>query len=257
MKSSCVAALALGTLFFFITASKAGASEPCPAQLVRAGESAASDTFAYALHSTATTVASATIVADTDAGWYGWSVSDVDLARAAEGVPEERDGKTWVYKGNASSALGATFAKPVSVRHAWVTSASVDGKTIACAVPIFHARDSQDWHSPAAGAAPSKSVAAAVLPEPFSTLECAKPFADAVVTQAVSPDYPKFEILAPLVVKVSVTVDENGKNVASSIYQSSKILAFDAAALRSARLSTYAPAVSYCRNVTGTYLGSE
>ena len=106
--------------------------------------------FRYALGARSERVVeSASMIADTDRGWYAWNVADIPIG-----------------KNLRSDSLRVTFPQELTIRHAWVTAAALSTKT------------EFPWNA----------------------------------------------------------------------------TAFDAAGLRAARLSTYAPAISYCQPVLGEYL---
>jgi TonB family protein len=210
-------------------------------------------------------IANATFVADTDQGWYGWNVADIPIGTSKR-----------------SDVLSVTFPLPVTVRHAWVTNAALVGddgygwkdlKSYPCEVPVYANRgipeaagERPQSRKPSASPSPiaalpvaspgAKQSAAFPVAIPFDSIDCTRPFGEARVTTAQGPDYPRGYIGAEGSTQVAVQIDEQGHLIDSWVYKSFGIDSFDASALRAARLSTYAPAVSYCQNVLGTYIFS-
>jgi hypothetical protein len=221
--------------------------------------------FRYALGARSERVVeSASMIADTDRGWYAWNVADIPIG-----------------KNLRSDSLRVTFPQELTIRHAWVTAAALSTKTefpwkpdrsYPCEVPTYSNRGAAESEegreqSRRPGGSPSPAIAALPSPSPgaletvafpaampFDSIECAVPFRQARVTAAKSPEYPSGFDAGPLTVKVDIQLDEAGRILDAWIWQTSNAIAFDAAGLRAARLSTYAPAISYCQPVLGEYL---
>jgi len=174
-----------------------------------------------------------------------------------------------------------TFPQEVTIRHAWVTSAALSTQTAfpwnenqsyPCEVPPYSNRgvpasEEAREQSRRPNATPTPAVAPLPSPVPgalqtvafpaampFDSIDCAVPFSQARVTAAKSPEYPSGYDAGPLTVKVDIQLNEAGHILDAWIWQTSNVMAFDGAGLRAARLSTYAPAVSYCQRVLGEYL---
>lgn len=84
-----IAAAAAFAVVFFASAAKSNAmAELCPASLERLtanAPGASSPTFTYELQAPSVRkMEHAAIVADTDHGWFHWSVDDVTMAAATE-----------------------------------------------------------------------------------------------------------------------------------------------------------------------------
>lgn len=193
------------------------------------------------LASSPRTLDDATIIADTDGGWYTFDLSRVTLTAGKYGL-------------GYSPFTMAVFDKPVFVRHAWVTKAQ--GRD--CGLPTFGGA----FYSPRK-AQPSQGlrrIVARPIPAPYTT-DCAQPFAEATVVHPVHPDFPRG--LAPVmssgtgptyVSEIEVMVGDRDDLVDAWVYKRSVSPEVDANALRAARASTYRSAVSYCHKANGDYL---
>ena len=147
------------------------------------------------------------MVADTDRGWFTWSQSAVALTRATYTSTHATFRTRWVVAD--SPQMVVQFPEPVSVRHAWVTTAQTHGEAnfnwdsfgeVACDPPPFGApagakelgstnRD-QAAGDPTPAPAPPSAIAAPTSP-PFPIPTCDHPFVAATVTKVVQPDYPQ------------------------------------------------------------------
>jgi hypothetical protein len=195
------------------------------------------------------TIVSATMVADTDGGWYSWEVASLPLTGI---IPRIRSG-----------ALVADFPKAVFVRHAWIVHARTAGDAfgwqtlgeVSCGIPAFGGPAYLPQKPlPDGGLQHVKATPIAPL---FST-ECAHPFTQATVTHAVQPYFPRFApqslIGALYTAQVEVAVGQNDAMLDAWVYKSSGIPALDASALRAARASSFSSAISYCQKAEGYYL---
>jgi hypothetical protein len=192
------------------------------------------------------TILSATIVADTDGGWYTWDVKNVPLSTL----------KTW----SQSQSLVADFPNPVFVRHAWATKARASGDAfgwealgeVACGVP--------GYLSAALRAAKPRPViglphVSATAIAPLYSTDCPHPFAAAAVVHPVQPVYPMFVIKgASYSSQVEVAVGDHDNLLDAWVYKSSKNPAIDASALAASKASTYRSATSYCQKADADYL---
>ncbi|HTU82575.1 MAG TPA: TonB family protein [Candidatus Acidoferrales bacterium] len=77
---------------------------------------------------------------------------------------------------------------------------------------------------------------------------------DVKVVNAAAPDIPKADYHANVYATILVTVGPNGRVVNAKVARSSGFAAIDHAAIVAAEGSTYAPATSNCKPVTGQYL---
>ncbi len=228
----------------------------------------------YFLRALGPRVVEGTMVADTDRGWFTWSQSAVALTRATYTSTHATFRTRWVVAD--SPQMVVQFPEPVSVRHAWVTTAQTHGEAnfnwdsfgeVACDPPPFGApagakelgstnRD-QAAGDPTPAPAPPPAFAAPTSP-PFPIPTCDHPFVAATVTKVVQPDYPQsmkedaWNVTG--ISEVYVAIDPHGNLTDAWIFASSGYVEFDREAIRAARHSKYSPAVSYCRPVSGTYV---
>jgi len=94
--------------------------------------------------------------------------------------------------------------------------------------------------------------AAAPTPKPA----CADPFREATMTNGVAPEYPesaKEQGLGAVTVLVKITLSPGASVESASVLSSSGNMAIDQAAMIAARQSSYAPKLSNCQPVEGTY----
>ena len=246
-------------------------AEFCPAQVSDvspAGPEAA--TFGYRLTAYDDRSVNASIVADTDRGWFGWSVSGIALTGA-------RGNKQLPDTAALSQPLAVTFPQALSLRHVWVVRAKTQGETYYgwdakgwydCAVPAFNGASmasSNRKADEALGPVPTPSplpgqpvpVLAAPIAAPFPATTCPTPFKPALVTHAVQPEYPASlrELnVGYLKSEAEVAVGADGSIVDAWTYLRSGQDAIDKEVLRAAVSSTYSGAISYCQPVPGMYL---
>lgn len=172
------------------------------------------------------TIVHATMIADTDDGWYGWYVENVALPKTTVTI------KKWPLFGTAtfarSAPLTVTFPKGVLVHHAWVTQARAGAETtigwnalgdFACEVPDF----------PDGGPGFTPVVRRQAATTPATAPAAGGPPGAAVV---VSQPFP----------------------IGAWTCGSAGNFAFDLAAMRTARASQYSSAISYCQPVRGYYI---
>jgi hypothetical protein len=92
---------------------------------------------------------------------------------------------------------------------------------------------------------------------PLFSTECVHPFTQAAVTHAVQPYFPRFAqrlIGVSYTSEIEVAVGQSDAILDAWVYKSSGIPALDASALRAARASSFASAISYCQKAEGYYL---
>lgn len=100
------------------------------------------------------------------------------------------------------------------------------------------------------------STAAPIVATPTPRPACSAPDVPAktLVTQSpIVPDDASAGALAGTA-KVRVDLDDSGKVVGTSIYESTGSMELDRAAISAARNSRYAPEQRDCKNVAGSYL---
>ena len=240
-------------------------TELCPASMsMLKSDAGSARTFVYDLTAAAPrTLSGVTAIADTDRGWFGWRFGTVQLDAPTSGA-----------RYAISPNLFARFPVDVSIRHAWVTYAQIAGSDPnVCEVPAYRDRNLGDapslrrqstQASPApltltpietlpAVAVPSANAVAVAQPWP---IDCDVPFALAKVTNAVSPQYPPLarELRFVGSTAIGVLVGGDGTLLDSSVYRPSGNAQADYSALAAARVSSYLPAVSYCRRVPAYYI---
>jgi hypothetical protein len=182
----------------------------------------------------ARTIDGATMVADTDGGWYTWTANAIAIDYSARGQ-------------FFSKPAVATFNEPVIVRHAWVTEANGG----ACALPAFNAPSTMLDKALATRGWPE--VLAKAESPPYNT-DCARPFESATVVKVVQPEYPRNAYPGVYYAQILIVVGDRDNLVDASVYKPSVNPQIDANALAAARASKYRSATSYCRNVTADYL---
>jgi Gram-negative bacterial TonB protein C-terminal len=259
-------------------ASAMAATEFCPATLTdiaTKSSSGGATTYYYRLQALRERAVEGTIIADTDAGWFTWSPgAPVQLARTT--FTTVSSAVKYSFRMAESAELTVIFPQPVSVRHAWITTAQTHGDrffnwdaqgAVACEPPAYLApskyrntatttRTPQAGdETPAPAPAPAKAVASAA---PFRLGTCAQPFVNATVTHAVQPNFPELlrnqGFSRVTIAIIAIAVDPQGKLVDAWVWATSGYPAIDEAALKAAQQSSYSGATSYCRPVSGTYL---
>jgi hypothetical protein len=193
------------------------------------------------------TIASATIVADTDGGWYSWDVADIPLAVGTAKTRAE------------SALLAVDFPKVVFVRHAWLINAKTSGDTlfgwdalgkVACGLPTFPS--SANRAEKPRDSTGLRHVAATPI-APLFTSDCAHPFVSAQVTHPVRPDYPRGAPPMEYASQIEVLVGDHDNLISAWIYRSSGNHLIDANALAAALASSYKSGTSYCQKANGYY----
>jgi hypothetical protein len=277
--TSAVCGVALFSLLCVCARSEA-ATEFCPAKVgdlspIAAPMGTPARSYVYDLTALGARSVDASIVADTDRGWWSWNVAAVPLQKTSR-VTATFFGRNFSRIYAASQPLAVAFPSSVIVRHAWIVSAtdSADasravpaGQRFACDVPAFESASITDPRVDAAGRprpSPTPLPSPAAIPvlaspskPPFEAAECAKPFRVARAVAPMQPEYPESARdlgLGPTVAVAYVAVDERGTLTDTWIAASSGNQAEDLETLRAARLSSYAGGVSYCRPVKDLYL---
>lgn len=283
----CVIALA--------TARAQALTEICPAQLEVAAVSSAGQTkmgpatvFGFALTAAGPRSVSGILAFDTSAGWFTANVPSVALAekdRRYNGMLGRWSIPSWV-----SPVMYVQFPTRVTLNHSWLYSASAKNSgafgwekagTFICPPPpgpqaVFGNKtisraisrllgatrslqsptiDPRDVDALSAIPPPGASTFAARHSTPLETATCAKPFADAVTTMSVAPEYPAIlqSSGASRLIGIGIAIDAEGKLADSWIWAPSDLAAFDQAAPSSAQDQQYTGAVSYCRPVPALY----
>ncbi|MBV8345715.1 MAG: hypothetical protein JO190_12100 [Candidatus Eremiobacteraeota bacterium] len=193
------------------------------------------------------TIVSATVVADTDGGWYTWEVANVALTLRTTG-----DGE--------STRRVAVFEKPVFVRHAWILKARASGDTmygwdawgdVACGIPSF-GRASYPPQTPQDPEGFPHVIAKPIAP--LFGIDCPHPFQEATITHPRQPLFPRYVPRMSYTAEIEVAVGDADIPLRAWVYQSSGNRDIDANALAAARASSYQSATSYCQKADGYYL---
>lgn len=264
MRFAAVALFASLPIGYALTARARATVELCPATASVPMPSGAafgtpSRTFYYDLTAPTKRSFDVTLIADTTAGWFGWNAGSVTLTDQRRQYRSQ-----WVPSGfqilpyliAASPTLTVTFPEMVAIRHMWVVSAAA----AQCDVPGFDGPS--DMQAPPTGevAPPAQrdaaATASAVAP-PFAGSGCDQPFVPATVAKALAPDlsFGLYEgTIGRIATAVLVAVDSGGHVLDAWTLASSGNARFDLAAVRAARRSTYAGAISYCRPIRSTYV---
>jgi hypothetical protein len=249
------------------TATARAAVEFCPATAgvpfpIGAAFGTPAREFGYELNALTPRNVTATLIADTSAGWYRWDVDGVALTTVIRpfrprSIPRNFFPESFAVA--ASPTLAVTFPTAVTIHHLWITTAGGS----SCDVPAFdQPSDSLAPDTDQVSRTPSPryvTVAATASDPPFDIVACARPFAASTVTRPIPPELPlstreSLSYGGGLWAAVEVALDPAGHLVDAWIYASSADAAWNRSALRAARLSTYAGGVSYCRPANGTYL---
>ncbi|HTA39519.1 MAG TPA: hypothetical protein VK760_10595 [Candidatus Acidoferrales bacterium] len=241
--------------------------EQCPAHaspLEASGKTADATIFTYTVDALSQRTVDATLIADTDHGWFAWSVAGIPLV----GVTRMDQAGTWPVPYKAWSSRDLTVAIPggVVVKHAWVTNGRATGEatfnwdakgSIACDVPGFEAPPSPAPAPvpPAAVASvPADATLAKPTAAPFDIPTCDKPFVAAAPLSGPPLNAAALgglnNGLAAEATVIDVAVDGAG-NILNAWVKGSTHSAFDKLAMAGALQSKYTGAVSYCRPVEG------
>jgi hypothetical protein len=261
-------AFALGAIAAASTTSARAATgkvEFCPATAsvafpIGATFGTAARTFGYDLTAQTPRSVTATIIADTSAGWFSWTTGNVALSstkREAHLRAMPRVFQLMPYVIAASPTLSVTFPEALTLRHLWVSAANAT----ACEVPAFEGRSDTVPSDPADVARSPSALYPVALATPaqppFASTGCDQPFSADTVIKAEAPDYPvgvREMDVGPVGVAVEVALDRDGNIVGTWIYAGSGFAELDRASLQAAPKSTYRGSISYCRPVYSTYV---
>jgi hypothetical protein len=253
------------------------ASESCPATLFfwpqAAGHQTAAGLYSYEFTALTERSVDVTAIADTNAGWYEWSVRDVPIRPITVAV--RGHDFHYTYKTAESAALTVQFPANVVVQHAWVTNAKTTGETLfgwdtrgdyTCEVPDLtnKGRNPDADNAPGAERAPAQSVRAPAVATPssapFPASACKSPFSSGSVSAVMHPLFPDAlvgRVVDPTETVLYVAIDDVGRLIDAWVLAGSGYSTMDLAALSAARRTTYVPATSYCRHVGGVYVVQE
>lgn len=245
--------------------ASSGEIELCPASVsalhplgTSAGSKTAS-TFAFDFDALSAETIRGTIAVETVGGWFEITFGPVPITARAE-----RYGDAFTaFSGTNyfSDALYARFSMPVEIRRAFVLRATTDdtvfpwpnkGETTCDYMsdgPTHGGDDGWPKRSDLYALAPVSPLVATPSTA-FADLPCKVPFVPAKVSNAVNPEYPRvaMEQQESGTVLQMIELDEHGSVIGSWI-RTPPSFSFDSPSARAARLSTYSPAISFCRPV--------
>lgn len=275
----------VSTLLFFAcvafqTHRASALAEYCPARIegVRPADvpKAPAAVFSFNLAAEGVRSVSGTAMIDTDRGWYtvDFPLTPLTLHTIAYAGPTI----TYTQASFSSDELFVRFQQPVTVVSAFVSAARATGDPafgwdakglVACSAPAGleaprtaskGARDPlvarpQDSPSPRPYD-PARDATLHAVPSVAPGVEtCAHPFTQAVVTHAVSPQWPRgYAISQPVEVLMKVLVDADGTLADVSILQPSGFDVFDDSAKASAKASRYTAGTAFCEPAPGNYV---
>lgn len=227
--------------------------------------------YALSLSANSARTVSGHVALQTDNGWFEVPFDGVNLTSRTR----RYQGPSVVFTRTdfESPTLFATLPSAAIVRAAFVEDATVtnehalgwDTQSHACvgyAYDPSHPRKNGPIgivaldKDPAVTPPPPGTplLHASIASAPGST-NCSQPFADAKVSEAMKPDFPLgYHVDQPYVSLIEIAVDATGKLGDAWVYAPSGVKAFDDAALRAARQSTYVAPRSFCRDVPGVYI---
>jgi TonB family protein len=222
---------------------------------------------------------SGTLSIHADDAWYSVAFSNVELSAYSEQWQDAY--VTFTRPAFLSNVLYVQFPAPVVVRSAFVSQARAQDELVygwdakgqvTCAGEkdlsvISTDRNGQysdrsnradlKWLNPVpadnASPGPGIRLTPALTSAPGST-DCATPFADAVVSHAVSPAFPYVARGLSSETFVEVAIAADGKLDEAWVWAPSGNKWLDQAALEAANQSKYLPARAFCENVPGTYI---
>lgn len=287
MKRVIVIALICAAFFLAFHRPASAMVEFCPAHLdyARVGPDNAGDQpgalYGFNLSALGTrTLAQTTLAFDTSAGWFTVDVPAVTLDAKERHYHSAT--VSFMRRDYVSPAMYVRFPQDVTINHAWVYSASAqdDGPfgwqtkgNVACDPPAVESpqqakralyRSSETFYTladadgdklsqvPRAGSL----VIPAVSSKPLESAACAEPFSVPVVKIQAVPRYPEVardQNAGEGTVSVQVALSGDGSLLDAWVWGPSGNTAFDEAAVRAARQSTYSGARAYCRDVPGRY----
>jgi hypothetical protein len=225
--------------------------------------------YAYELTALSPRVVNAALVADTDKGWYSWSVSRVALTTMIRRM-HQAPFPIQTYTLAATPTLMVTFPQALTIHHSWVASAQAAGdpslvwnsKGISeCDVPPFDgpADANPATHadiSPLPSLLYEPAIAAPAKP-PFEIASCPREFSSSTLLDETQPATEAWTNVMPsggFQETVAIALDPAGHVIEAWIYATSGEGPWNDEVLRAARLSTYSGSISYCRHVYTRFL---
>ena len=243
------------TLLAALTVRAEAVTEFCPATVENASPigarlGTAAPAYAYELQALTPRAVDASMIADTDHGWFSWRIAGATLHSVTRTDHVKVNGRNQPeqYAIAESGPLAVAFPLAVVIHHAWVVHGKTSGEVklgwdargpTSCDPPGFASASMTDPpKAPSAQAMPTPlpsadGAATTAVPTspPFAITTCATPFAEATVTRPVAPDFSNFELIedrlgGAAASVVAVAVDEHGKQVDTWILSSSGVREF-------------------------------
>lgn len=279
-----VALIVLSALLAFSGRARA-VTEFCPAQVgswqaVNAvassplDKTAAAQVYGLQLDARSVRTLEATVLIETDAGWFKSTFAALQFARGSES-PSSSAAKMFAQTFESPEVF-VRFPSAVRVVRMWVGSATVSedggfgwaGKgRVVCdpdqtlLLPNYSKRDRDlgtSFETPRSSPRPDEQIASAVATAAQDDLTCAKPFADATAIHAGSLRYPRGVPPGKYTINVVVAIDKTGRvadvwPLRSITGSDPSTLALTAATMEAAQASTFGPAIAFCRPVGAFY----
>jgi hypothetical protein len=258
-------------------------AEFCPATIgvVHAVKDAGGALYSTTLNAEGPRSVTADIEAQTENGWYAFSVPATAIVQQA--VKYKTPQLTFTRNEPSSALFYVRFPDDAGkVLRWWVTDATSSGDTalgwdargkVNCspyAQADPSATPSPDWQKrypaflaqrvdpplPDYDRMPSTGdLVLTAAPATRSNLFCDKPFANSTVFHAVAPTWPLgYTITEQMETLVRVDVAADGSLVDAWVFQPSGLHPFDDAAVEAARRSTYAAGRAFCAPAPGIYI---
>lgn len=258
--------------FLFSVAQARAAIEFCPASLmIKPVEAASQDQpavlYGAILKALGPRIVTATLVFDTDKGWFSASAPATALTE-----------KQYHYTGPYRTAIHSDWNSPVfyvkfpaavHITNSWISKANTQAcypsppapKGLTPSSPVQKPRgdytlDPKDEDQIDNPPAPASEVILAQKTVPPYHAACANAFRDGSITNAVSPDPGDDARMHGLsgTAYVEIDINANGTLADSWVWLSSGEAVLDNAVLWAAQHSTYENAMAYCEAVPSHYL---
>jgi len=249
-------------------------SEFCPAHsggFNRIGD-AASSLYSFTVDAEGPRTVSGTIVVQTDAGWFSVPFASAAIAGRAE--KWRNTNVEYAREAYSSAPMYVQFPTSQHIIASFVSHTSSSGDLIfgwdaqgdvQCSAPAGFGiirdatkqKETTELLNPrtdlSASPPPGATIQTAAVASPPGSTDCKTPFADAIVTRPVPPQYP-LGYNVGTVVLVEVLVDASGALADAWVFSPSGYRSFDLAALESARQSKYQSGTAFCKAAPGNYM---
>lgn len=218
MKRTLLSISIAALMFLALHRTASAMVEFCPAHLNYA--KAGPGLYGFDLSAaSARTVTSTTLLFDTSAAWYSVGVPNVALVEKDR--PYTGPSSSFVRRDYVSPVMYVHFPQPLTVKHAWVASASGTRcdpvqrrlRVIKVASSLLPATDyfaddryhmSPQDEDPLSSPAQKASVVLEAAPASSGISGCGKPFDGALVSQAARGEFPEVQYTKRLVTTVEI-----------------------------------------------------